>query len=274
MRRFVTTVACLAIVLGAAHAAPGQAKPLKVLVFAGQSNMVGQGSTGGLPEEMKAPLPSVLVADTGQGKWVPFKPGKGMGPEIACCRLLAKALGQPVGFVKFAVGGTDLGKQWHPEGTGNLYTKLRDRVQAAQTLGDVEIVAMLWMQGERDSRSGPMAEKYAENLDKLVRRARADFKSPNMIFVCGRVNPPGGHYPHQDKVRKAQESISLPRTGWIDCDDLAKHGDNLHYNTVGLIEMGKRFAAKVLQISTADATMAKPASSARPAKRIPWPLKK
>ena len=269
MRRFGTTVACLAIVLAAAHAAPGQAKPLKVLVFAGQSNMVGQGSTSGLPEEMKAPSPSVLVADTGQGKWVPFKPGKRMGPEIVCCRTLAKALGQPVGFVKFAVGGTDLGKQWHPDGTGNLYTKLRDRAQAAQALGDVEIVAMLWMQGERDSRSGPMAEKYADNLDKLVRRARADFKSSTMIFVCGRVNPPGGRYPHQDKVRKAQESISLPRTGWVDCDDLPKHGDNLHYNTAGLIEMGKRFAAKVLHLSKADAAKANTQGAARPAKRVP-----
>ncbi len=235
-------------------------KPLKVFLFAGQSNMAGSGRPDDLPETMKVPSAVVLTPDsaTAPTKWVPLKPGKRMGPEIAFCHTMAAQLKEPVGMVKFAVGGSNLAKQWNPAKDNNLYTKFRDRVQAAQKLGNIEIVAMLWMQGERDSRFEKMAAEYSKNLDKLVTRARSDFKSPRMIFVCGRVNPrfpvgkklekaPGG-YPFAMQVRDAQENLKLPRTGWVDCDDLPKNNDVLHYNSKGLIEMGARMAGKVGEI--------------------------
>jgi len=263
MKRTIVAVICVLLsvsVAGPTSAEDGaKTKPMKVFVFGGQSNMAGAGNPADLPETMRTPSNNVLCPDdplqpTG---WVPYEPGQKMGPEIAFCHEMSKALGEPVGFVKFAIGGTNLGEQWNPDG-GPLYATFRDRVQAARKLGNVEVVAFLWMQGEKDSRTDWMAEKYAENLKKLVTRARADFQSPEMIFVCGRVNPhftadtAAGQapetYPFVFQVRKAQEGLDLPRTAWVDCDDLTRHGDNLHYNSPGQIELGKRLAGEVLEI--------------------------
>ena len=245
--------------LGTAAAEAQSAEPLDVFLFAGQSNMAGSGQAADLAEAMRKPSDQVLVPDDPlkPTAWVPYTPQGRMGPEVVFCHEAARALGRPVGFVKFAIGGTNLGEQWNPDG-GPLYGKFRDRVRAAQSLGNVEITAMLWMQGEKDSRIEWMAEKYVENLAKLVETARKDFRSPEMIFVCGRVNPhfPVGkvpeaapeRYPYTFTVRKAQEELDLPRCAWVDCDDLAKHGDVLHYNSAGQIELGKRFAAKVMEV--------------------------
>ena len=262
MRFSSAAVACLSLALllsGASAQDPSPKKPLSVIVFAGQSNMAGSGKAADLPAAMLQPSPNVLAVDDVKTPtaWVPFTPSGNMGPEIVCCHQFAQATGRPVGMIKFAVGGTNLAEQWNPDG-GPLYATLKERVAAARKLGNIEIVAILWMQGEKDSRSESMADNYAENLAKLVRQARKDFESPEAIFVCGRVNPhfdadgdagqTPERYPFTMKVRKAQEGLDLPRTGWVDCDDLAKHGDNLHYNSDGQIELGQRFAKKLIQM--------------------------
>jgi hypothetical protein len=49
-------------------------------------------------------------------------------------------------------------------------------------------------------------------------------------------------------VREAQETLKRSGYAWIDCDDLDKHSDNLHYNTKGQIELGRRFAAAMVKL--------------------------
>jgi len=104
-----TTVAIICVLLSVSVAGPTWAedvakpKPMKVFVFGGQSNMAGSGNPADLPETMRMPSDNVLCPDnplrpTG---WVPYKPGRNMGPEIVFCHQMSKALGEPVGFVKF-----------------------------------------------------------------------------------------------------------------------------------------------------------------------------
>ena len=107
MRRMQAVAVCVvAMCLAASAAAGALRKPLKVFVLAGQSNMVGSGNAQGLPDEMKAPSENIVVPDNPLKpmEWVPHVPKGRMGPEVVFCHAVAKALGEPVGFVKYARG--------------------------------------------------------------------------------------------------------------------------------------------------------------------------
>lgn len=76
---------------------------------------------------------------------------------------------------------------------------------------------------------------------------RKEFGGKDMPFVCGRINPPKG-WNNREAVRKAQEGIRREHYAWINCDDLSMHKDNLHYDTKGQMEMGKRFAEAMVKL--------------------------
>jgi hypothetical protein len=107
----------------------------------------------------------------------------------------------------------------------------------------MNVKGMIWMQGENDSRYLDMATAYSHNLTNLILAARTDFNSPPMPFVAGRVDPP---YTYAYLVRAAQETCAASPYAWINCDDLTRTDvGGLHYDTAGLVEMGKRFALSI-----------------------------
>lgn len=220
-------------------------EPLDVYVCAGQSNMAGAGTKPELPPELQAPQTNVFVFN-GTG-WDVMEPtATGVGPEISFAYAMQQALGKPIGIILHAVGGTNLATNWNPLLTadaGNLYAVLTNKVEAARQTREINIKGMLWMQGENDSRYADMAAAYGQNLTNLVLSARTDFQNASMPFVAGRVNP---SYAYVALVRAAQESCALPGYSWVDCDDLPKNPDNLHYNTDGQVLLGQRFAEKIL----------------------------
>jgi hypothetical protein len=265
---FVTATGVLAAKdVNAGKPAPGDESPatrpagrkLAVFVLAGQSNMQGAGEAAKLPAALKGAQKDVLLFN---GKpWQPLQPRKRFGPEVTFGKAMAAALGRPVGIVKFAVGGSHLVYDWNPKfkEKNNYYGKTLAMVKAAGKSRPIEIVGMLWMQGERDSLFAGAAAKYAANLEALVKSARADYGAPQMPFVLGRVNPPPGRYKSVAKVREAQQEISLPKTAWVNCDDLAKRPDNLHYDTKGQMELGRRFAGAMLKLMGGKPSASQPA---------------
>jgi hypothetical protein len=222
------------------------AEPLDVYICAGQSNMAGAGLKTELPDDLQSPLSDVFVFDG--GAWSVFEAGpKRVGPEVTFACEMQKALKKPVGIIKHAKGGTNLAKDWNPEDPESLYAQLKQKVDAAGKAREIRIAGMIWMQGENDSRYAEMAAVYPQNLANLIQTARKDFNSPDMPFVAGRVNPPPGKFSCVSQVRAAQETCAVPGYSYINCDDLPKNPDNLHYNTAGQIELGKRFAQKMLK---------------------------
>lgn len=220
------------------------AEPLKVFVLAGQSNMVGKrGDALALPQEMKGVQQNLFFK---KSAWVPLAPGvsekRGFGPEISFAYAMGEYLGEPVGIIKHSSGGTSLAKRWDPSAEKSLYQMLLNKVKDAQKSRDIEILGMLWMQGEADSKNQQDAEAYAENFKNFIYTAREDFGSPEMIFIAGRVNPTAEKYPFVDIVRAAQENCAVDNYSFIDCDGLSKVSDQVHYDPVGLVEMGKLFA--------------------------------
>ncbi len=219
-----------------------QGNPLDVYICAGQSNMQGARSQKSLlPPELRTVQENIFVFDGAD--WRRMEPAEqGFGPEISFAVQMQAASGKPVGIIKYSKGGTSLGRDWNPKDPDSLYAKLRQRVGAARQSMPIQLKGMIWMQGERDSRDETMAAAYRENLESFIQTARRDFKVPQMGFVAGRVNP---LYPFVDQVRLAQESCRSEKYAIINCDDLIKYGDNLHYDTPSIVEMGRRFAARL-----------------------------
>jgi len=222
-------------------------EPLDVYVCAGQSNMAGGGTKAGLPAELQAVQTNVFVFN-GIG-WDAMEPtATGVGPEISFAYEMQKVLNKPIGIIMHAVGGTSLATNWNPEISSNLYAELTDKVTVARQSKKITVKGMIWMQGENDSRYLDMATAYSRNLTNLILAARTDFNSPSMPFVAGRVNPPVSIYKYVDLVRAAQETCAVPLYTYINCDDLTKSSGDLHYDTAGLVEMGKRFSQSILNL--------------------------
>jgi autotransporter-associated beta strand protein len=220
-------------------------EPLDVYVCAGQSNMAGAGKKAELPAELQAAQTNVFVFNG--TSWDVMEPTTtGVGPEISFAYEMQKVLNKPIGIVLHAVGGTSLATNWNPEISANLYAILKDKVTAAGQSRKISVKGMIWMQGENDSRYETMASAYSHNLTNLMLAARADYDSPVMPFVAGRVDPP---YTYAYLVRAAQETCTVPLYAYINCDDLTRtDAGGLHYDTAGLVEMGKRFSQSILNL--------------------------
>jgi len=251
MKSACLSVVCLATIFVPVEPAIAQEKPLKVFVLAGQSNMAGRlAKLSELPGDLKGEQKRAFFFDG--RRWIRLTPGKtesrGFGPEISFAHRMSEKLGEPIGIIKHSRGGSNLAVQWSPTNPKSFYVGLLGMVNAARKERKITIVGMLWMQGERDAKFEKMAETYAVNLAKFIEAARKDYKSPDMFFIAGRVNPPKPKFPHVDVVRKAQEDCKAARYAVIDCDTLKKGPDNLHYATEGYIEMGYKFADRMLAL--------------------------
>lgn len=231
--------------------------PLTVFVFAGQSNMVGKRAKAAeLPEAYRGPQKNVLLFD---GKnWVPYQAGlgqkAGFGPEVAAALELAKALGHPVGIIKHSIGGTNLAVQWNPQKENNLYAALKEKVAAAGKARAIKVAGAFWMQGGADAKSETRAAVYGDNLDQLIAAMRKDFGNPDLPFVAGRSgrgptssNP---RYPAMGKVRAGQQKARL-NYAWIDCDKITVGPDKIHYDTLGLVDLGCKMAVAMRALSSA-----------------------
>lgn len=237
----------------------GLQEPL-IIVLAGQSNMVGQGATAELePDEIG--LPANVKYFIGSEPAIPGERQR-FGPEVTLARQLSAALPErEIWLVKYAIGGTSL-LAWAPrwdsaraEVTGNasagpLYERLIETLRELDPERGAEVAAVLWMQGERDATSPEAGRAYFENLVELVQSLRRDLAVPELPFLLGLVNPPPERYPARKAVRDAQRraAAEIPGVHLLETDDLTKWSDALHYDTEGVLELGRRFAEAVLRV--------------------------
>ena len=230
-----------------------QAKEL-VFLLAGQSNMVGQGTTSELPPQYKRNPTNVSFYFNGYK--TSLNRFKHFGPEIGFAHEIAKRYpGTKIKLIKFAVGGTSM-FAWHPHwdaakanstrnaSAGALFKKL---IKTAKIPFDEEnsvFAGVLWMQGEQDAKYPVAAQQYASNLNSFVSALRHELKAPSVAFLMGKVNPPIALFPATLTVQTAQNLAQqrIRNCHLIKTADLGKRSDLLHYNTKGQLELGKRFA--------------------------------
>lgn len=230
-----------------------QAKEL-VFLLAGQSNMVGQGTTSELAAQYRRDPSNVSFYFNGYR--TSLSRFKHFGPEIGFAHEIARRYpNTKIKLIKFAVGGTSM-FAWHPQwnaakanstrniSAGALFKKL---IKTAKIPFDEEnsvFAGVLWMQGEQDAKYPVAAKQYANNLNSFVSALRHELKAPRVAFLMGKVNPPISLFPATLAVQSAQNLAQqrIRNCYLIQTADLDKRNDLLHYNTSGQLELGKRFA--------------------------------
>lgn len=164
--------------------------------------------------------------------------------------------------VHYAEGGTPIRRWWKgwsgphdvsavgaDQAPGDLYDALMTKVQTALAGRTPDTVVLAWMQGERDAKSG-LSASYEQALKGLIQAVRDDLKQPAVAVVIGRLSDHQKGKAHWDAVRAIQEKVATqdPRGAWVDTDDLNGEKNDLHCTKDGFVELGRRFAAKSVEL--------------------------
>ena len=218
----------------------------RVYILAGQSNMMGKGKTHQLPAFLKRQPNNVEFYY--QGRKRQLAKFSHFGPEVSFAHAISRAFPNDKHIIiKHVATGTSI-NQWLP-GSRLFDGLLRQRgfvkvgTQASKIVNK-KVDAVIWMQGEKDARSESNAYNYESNLKLFIMGVRRQLDSPHSVFIMGQVNPEDQAFHMLETVKQAQVNTqrALPRVKLVSTDGLGKIYDNVHYNTQGQMELGKRFA--------------------------------
>ncbi|RYD31763.1 MAG: hypothetical protein EOP87_14110, partial [Verrucomicrobiaceae bacterium] len=234
---------------------PGKRDTFQIYLLMGQSNMAGRDRRD---LETQRENPHVLALDA-EGRWmvardpIHGKDGRtepGAGPGIPFSAVMSAADdGATIGLLPCAVGGSPL-KRWVKG--GDLYERAVARAKAASANGVIK--GVLWHQGEADTTKESNASSYQERLTGMFRDLRKDLGKPDLPIVVGQLGDfmdrNSQKYPYASTVKEAIRRMpsSLPRVGYADSAGLQDKGDNLHFNTEGVKELGARYARAMLKL--------------------------
>ncbi|RYD40230.1 MAG: hypothetical protein EOP85_14605, partial [Verrucomicrobiaceae bacterium] len=185
------------------------------------------------------------------------------GPEVMLGARLAKFHSDEpqtrVAIIKYANGGTNLHTQWKAggdattNGDGTEYVTFQQTVTgglaalaAAYPGAEIDVEAMVWMQGESDA-DATNAPLYQTRLAAFIADVRATL-GVSLPFVIGRLSSSQTNLSaqHLNTIRAAQDSVAAtdPLTSIISTDGLGMNADALHFSAAGQQEMGSRFAVE------------------------------
>ena len=247
-----------------------QANPyLWVFILAGQSNMVGLGVNSELGAGDASGVANThIFCDLSVHNeynpnclhWVhPVAPGFGVlpdrfGPELSFARRLHELWpARSIAIIKIAEGGTGLYDRWDAR-NGDLYQLLINQVN--QQMSDLHIAwspriaGFVWMQGETDACDSGHANAYYFNLRDFMEDMREDL-GVDLIPITAGLIAEQPMWPEADKVRDATSLLAenMGPMNVVETTDLPRHPDDpAHYNTVGQLELGRRFADGINEV--------------------------
>jgi hypothetical protein len=185
-----------------------------------------------------------------------------------------------IALIKHALSGSNLYEQWNTgknkNDTAHFGPEFRKFIHTVEIgLKKLEakgykpiIKAMVWQQGEADARDiagMEISRNYGKNLNHFIKRIRKQLYAPKMLFVYGYVIPVSlERFTGREEVREAQKNVDensghkLAVNGAyvVETDDLPLRcdepdspypNDKVHFNTFGILELGRRFANKINQ---------------------------
>lgn len=185
-----------------------------------------------------------------------------------------------IALIKYSKGGTSIDEAaarnfgcWEPdfeggegEGQGvNQYDHFLATIRNAMAVSDIDgdgeadrliPAGILWMQGESDASDAEVAERYEANLKRLMDLIRAALREDDLPVVVGRISDSGNSssgkvWEYGDVVRAAQASFveKDAAAALVTSTDEYGYSDPWHYDTVGYIDLGRQFAALMLELS-------------------------
>ena len=231
-----------------------------VILLGGQSNMLGVGLVSELEDKY---LPdNITYLNYGLCSRQLRHPDW-FGPEVGLSRVLAEKFPtRNFLLVKYAIGGSSL-YDWapdyepekakitsHPE-FGNMFGHYFSIIDSLSGLYELNVAAILWMQGEADSKKYETAKEYYSNFNKLIRAFRRKTDNPELPFIFGEVNPATDRFPFVKIVQAAQlkaakkiKFVYLIKTG-----DISKKADKVHYDSSGQLILGERFGNCLIRLN-------------------------
>jgi Carbohydrate esterase, sialic acid-specific acetylesterase len=249
-------------------------KPVKVFLFAGQSNMVGADAH---PERIDdfplfkgagAPQPDVryITLQLQREGWGALRPLDALGPELTFARLVKKHDDSPLAIIKSAIGGTTAAYDWHPdapESGQKLYPRtlqlIREALAALEQQGvRYQLEAVIWHQGENDMLDRKLNTHYTENLRTIIQRLRTDLQLPKLKWFLGEVSEKGiwgmDNRANLAILRQQQDQLLAadPLLRWVPTSHLAFDVMNsgqphYHFGTQGQLQLGEAFGAAYLK---------------------------
>ncbi|MBN1543422.1 sialate O-acetylesterase [candidate division KSB1 bacterium] len=231
--------------------------PPRLFLLVGQSNMAGRGE---IAAEDTLVHPRVWSVNR-EGEWVPAqdplhfdKPiaGAGLGRSFAIA--VAETNPDPhVVLIPCAAGGSPI-SAWRPgayweQTDSHPYDDAVRRARAAMQRG--RLAAILWHQGEGDSKPG-LSGDYQANLLELIARFRRDLDAPRVPFIIGQLGQFAGRPwdEHRAQVERAQRQVAAqdPLVGFVSSDGLTCMSDSVHFDSPSLRELGRRYAEVYLRM--------------------------
>jgi hypothetical protein len=184
--------------------------------------------------------------------------------------------GDKIAIIKYSRGGTAIDTvaagtagSWDPDFRGkhgiNQYDHFLQTVRNAY--GSIDIdgngkvdklipCGILWMQGEADAEKEETAHRYHKNLKRLMDLIRAVFRVDDLPVVIGKIsdswnNEEGKVWNYGEMVQAAQEKFAATdeKAAIVRDTRYYKYSDPWHYDSEGYIDLGKRFAEEVYQLS-------------------------
>ncbi len=271
----------LFITLGllASHAAEPETEPIRVFIFAGQSNMVGSDSKAadiqnfppfaGLDQPQSDVLFSYCIGREDKMRsdgWVDLAPvNQVVGPELSFARAVKKNIDAPIAIIKCAAGGTHLGGDWNPDDPQGfeMYPLALDLIKSSLAKLKCEgipyqIEGFMWHQGENDMFNEDYMKNYGPNLANFLASWRRDLNEPNLKFYIGELctKTIWGM-----DLRPRMYAISLGQKSVTETDLSATYiptshngveigggaGLHYHYGTLGQLEHGDNYATAYLK---------------------------
>ena len=224
---------------------------MDIFLLMGQSNMAGRG----LLEDVE-PIRDERIRVFTDGRWTiaeePLhhdRPTAGIGLAMSFARsLLTTDPGRDIGLVPRAVGSTPL-RQWMPG--ADLYEGARNAARA--TARDGTVKAVLWHQGEHDSKADADAASYLRRFSVMVATLREQLDTPSLPVIVGELGsylserPDFEHHRTVNaELRKAPDAIT--RCAFVSAEGLTDKGDSLHFDARSLRIFGERYADAYLRL--------------------------
>ena len=259
------------------HSAGGE--PVRVFIFAGQSNMVGSDSKvrdigrfppfAGLENSQTGVKFSYSIGRERQFEsdgWVDLQPvNETVGPELSFARKVTAHTGAPVAIIKCAAGGTHLGGDWNPDEPQGfkMYPRALELVRSSLAQLDQQKIpyrleGFMWHQGENDMFNEDYQSNYGKNLENYLARWRKDLNAPKLKFYIGELctKTIWGM-----DLRPRMYAISQGQKAVAEADPLAEYiptaqvgveigggvGLHYHYGTLGQLQHGENYADAYLR---------------------------
>ena len=258
---------------------PGVQKPVRVFIFAGQSNMVGSDSKASdikrFPPFAGLEIPqtnikfSYCIGRENKLKsngWVALSPiNNVVGPELSFAKKVSADSEGPIAIIKCAAGGTHLGGDWNPDNPSGfkMYPLTVDLIRESLAEFDrqnikYQLEGFMWHQGENDMFNEQYMADYGKNLNNFIQKWRDELDAPELKFFIGELCTKTiwgmDLRPRMYAISIGQKSVAAQdkNTAYVPTSHVGVEigggvGLHYHYGTLGQLEHGVNYADAYLE---------------------------